>query len=110
MGLRRRLVRVIALLFGVAAWNRVLQATAGSLAPPLPGEERTYSWRGYDVSYTEAGDPDDQTVVLLHGIHAAASAFEFRRVFEPISAEYHVIAPDFPGFGRSDRQIGRAHV
>jgi pimeloyl-ACP methyl ester carboxylesterase len=83
--------------------NRALGAAAGELPPPLPGREQTYRWRGFDVAYTEAGDPADPDLVCLHGVHAAASAREFDEVVEALAEEYHVIAPDLPGFGRTDR-------
>ncbi|WP_135364416.1 alpha/beta fold hydrolase [Halosimplex halophilum] len=86
-----------------AATNRVLGRRAGELGPPLAGESGTYRWRGFDVAYTEAGDPDDRDLVLLHGINAAATSNEWRAVFEGLAEDYHVIAPDLPGFGRSDR-------
>jgi len=86
-----------------AVANAVLSRRAGDLPPPLPGEQRTYRWRGFDVAYTEAGDPDDPDLVLLHGINAAASSHEWKKVVEPLVEEYHVVAPDLPGFGRSDR-------
>jgi len=86
-----------------AATNRVLGRRAGDLGPPLAGDAGTYRWRGFDVAYTEAGDPDDQDLVLLHGINAAATSNEWRTVFEGLAEDYHVIAPDLPGFGRSDR-------
>jgi pimeloyl-ACP methyl ester carboxylesterase len=86
-----------------AAITRGLRSAAGSLEPPLSGRQRTYRWRGMDVAYTEAGDPDDPTLVCLHGINAAGSSGEFREVFDDLAADYHVLAPDLPGFGRSDR-------
>ncbi|MUW14899.1 alpha/beta fold hydrolase [Halorubrum sp. CBA1125] len=75
----------------------------GELAAPLDGEDGTFRWRGMDVAYTEAGDPADGDLVLLHGINAAGSSGEWRAVFEDLAADYHVVAPDFPGYGRSDR-------
>lgn len=86
-----------------AVANRVLASRAGDLEPPLDGEQGTYRWRGFDISYTEAGSPDDPDLLLLHGINASASSYEFRDIFENLAADYHVIAPDLPGFGRSDR-------
>ena len=83
--------------------NRLLQRRGDSFGPFLAGDERTYRWRGFDVSYVEAGDPENPDLVLLHGINAAASNHEFHAVFERLAEEYHVIAPDLPGFGRSDR-------
>lgn len=103
MKLRRAVGFAIAGIGATAAANRVLQVRAGRLDPPLEGEHHTYRWRGMDVAYTGAGDPDDPTVVLLHGVSAAASSHEFADVFEALADDYHVIAPDLPGFGQSDR-------
>ncbi len=98
-------------VFGVAAGtvgftavaNRLLTARAGGFEPFLQGSHDTYRWRGFDIACTEAGDPDDQDLLLLHGINAAASSHEFWRVFDHLSEDYHVVAPDLPGFGHSDR-------
>ncbi len=87
----------------VTAADRGLRASAGVLEPPLAGAHHTARWRGIDVAYTEAGDPDDPTVVLLHGVNAAGSSGEFREVFADLAEAHHVVAPDLPGFGRSDR-------
>lgn len=103
MKLRRAIAGAAVGLGAVAALNRTLAARAGPLPPALPGRQKTYRWRGFDVSYTEAGDGDDADLVLLHGVHAAASAREFAGVFERLAGEYHVLAPDLPGYGRSDR-------
>jgi pimeloyl-ACP methyl ester carboxylesterase len=86
-----------------AATNRLLSARAGEFEPFLGGEQGTYRWRGFDVAYTEAGNPDDRDLLLLHGINAAGSSHEFWRVFDELSDDYHVVAPDLPGFGHSDR-------
>jgi pimeloyl-ACP methyl ester carboxylesterase len=88
---------------GVTAATRGLQARAGELEPPLSGDHQTLRWRGMDVSYTEAGDPDAETTVLVHGINAAGSSGEWRAVFDDLAADSHVVAPDLPGFGCSDR-------
>lgn len=73
------------------------------LPPALVGEQSTYRWRGLDVAYAEAGDPSDPDILLLHGIHAAATSQEFDEIWDRLASEYHVVAPDLPGFGRSDR-------
>ena len=75
----------------------------GELEAPLDGDDGVFRWRGMDVAFTEAGDPDDPDLALLHGINAAGSSGEWRAVFDDLAADYHVIAPDFPGYGRSDR-------
>ena len=88
---------------GLAAVNRALSGAAGVLEPPLTGTHHAHRWRGMDVAYTEAGDPDDPDLVLLHGINVAGSSGEFREVFDDLAESYHVVAPDLPGFGCSDR-------
>lgn len=100
----RRLVGAGAAAVGLAATgNRTLASRAGPLSPALPGRQHTYRWRGLDVAYTEAGDPSDPDLLLVHGINAAASSYEFAEVFEELAEDFHVIAPDLPGFGGSER-------
>lgn len=84
------------------AANRLLARRTPELEVPF-GTEGTYRWRGFDVSYAEAGDPADPDLLLLHGVNAAGSNQEWQRVAEKLVSEYHVVAPDLPGFGRSDR-------
>lgn len=100
----RRLVSGTAAAVGLAAaGNRTLAGRAGSLSPALSGRQHTYRWRGMDVSYTEGGDPSNPDLLLVHGVNAAASSHEFAEVFEDLAEDFHVIAPDLPGFGTSDR-------
>lgn len=103
MNLRRLLATVAGGAGAATLINRTLTARAGDLPPALDGTQQTYRWRGFDIAYTEAGDPDAPDVLLLHGIHVAASTHEFEQVFDMLAEDHHVIAPDLPGFGRSDR-------
>jgi len=103
MGLRSLLAATTGAVGVTAATNRLLAWRAGDLEPPLEGTQGTYRWRGFDIAYTEAGDPDDPDLLLLHGINASGSSHEFRHAFDDLLKDYHVIAPDLPGFGRSDR-------
>jgi pimeloyl-ACP methyl ester carboxylesterase len=103
MRLRRVFASIALLLVAGVAAVRGLQNSAGVLEPPLDGDHRRFRWRGIDISYTEAGDPSDPTLVLLHGLNAAGSAGEFRETFADLAADHHVVAPDLPGFGCSDR-------
>ena len=98
----RTLLAPLAAVGAVVAANRRLQTT-DELPPALDGQHEQFRWRGLDVAYTEAGDAEDPTLVLLHGINAAGSSGEFREIFEALADDYHVVAPDLPGFGRSDR-------
>lgn len=90
--------------FGIAALaNRLLESRAADFEPFLEGDQGTYRWRGFDVAYTERGDPEDPDVLLFHGISAVSSSHEFDRILDALADDYHVIAPDVPGFGHSDR-------
>src|SRR5215510_6398773 len=55
------------------------------------------------ISYYEDASGDGRPLVLLHGIHAAASAFEMRTLFHEFRGERPVYALDMPGFGFSQR-------
>jgi pimeloyl-ACP methyl ester carboxylesterase len=87
----------------VAATNLSLRQDPDDLPTPFGRDLQTYRWRGFDAAYSEAGDPDDPDLVLFHGVNAAGSSHEFRYVVDELAEEYHVLAPDLPGFGHSDR-------
>ena len=52
-----------------------------------------------DVFYREAGRKDAPTVLLLHGF--PTSSHMFRTLIPALADSYHVVAPDYPGFGQS---------
>jgi pimeloyl-ACP methyl ester carboxylesterase len=103
MKLRRALAGAAGAVGGVALANRLLSTDESGVEPFLGAGGGTYRWRGFDVRYAEAGDPDDPDLILLHGINAAGSSHEFHTLFDRLAEEYHVLAPDLPGFGLSDR-------
>jgi len=55
---------------------------------------------GHKLFYREAGSKDSQTIVLLHGF--PSSSHMFRDLIPQLSDKFHVIAPDYLGFGYSD--------
>lgn len=55
---------------------------------------------GIKIAYREAGNPEKPTIVLLHGF--PSSSHQYRKVLNQLSNDYHLIAPDYPGFGNSD--------
>jgi pimeloyl-ACP methyl ester carboxylesterase len=61
---------------------------------------RTVEIDGLKIFYREAGSTPSPTLLLLHGF--PASSFMFRELIERLSGEFHVIAPDYPGFGYSE--------
>lgn len=85
-----------AALYNVTASHRI--ATLDNL---LGGESREMDWRGHRVAYTRhgAGTP----VLLVHGIYAGASSYEWRHTVDALAARYTVYTLDLLGFGRSAR-------
>jgi len=73
-----------------------LQARAA--IPPVI-HYRTVKLDGVDIFYREAGPADAPIVLLLHGF--PTSSHMFRRLIPALADRYHVIAPDYPGFGES---------
>lgn len=56
---------------------------------------------GLDIFYREAGPKDAPTLVLLHGY--PTSSHMFRNLMADLSQDYHLVAPDYPGYGRSSQ-------
>ena len=107
-------------LFTLAAWIRRVQTTRMLLAvcfmlasiqllAQAPGKEvamqqpifyRTVQVDGLSIFYREAGPKDAPTILLLHGLPSSS------RMFQPLltrlADNYHLVAPDYPGFGHSD--------
>ena len=56
---------------------------------------------GVEIFYREAESKNKPTILLLHGY--PTSSHMFRNLIPELSKKYHVIAPDYPGFGRSEQ-------
>jgi pimeloyl-ACP methyl ester carboxylesterase len=52
------------------------------------------------IFYREAGPKDAPTILLLHGLPSSSRMFE--PLFSRLANQFHLIAPDYPGFGHSD--------
>src|SRR5215831_20645275 len=61
---------------------------------------RTLSVDRVNIAYREAGDPANPKLVLLHGF--PSSSHQYRNLIPALADQFHVIAPDYPGFGNSD--------
>ena len=61
---------------------------------------RTTRINDLSIFYREAGPKDAPTLLLLHGLPSSSRMFE--PLFSRLSNRYHLVAPDYPGFGHSD--------
>lgn len=79
-----------------------LTLIASGKEPPMkpPVFYRSVTVDGLNIFYREAGPKSAPTILLLHGLPSSS------RMFEPLltrlSDRFHLIAPDYPGFGHSD--------
>ena len=60
---------------------------------------RTIEIDGLEIFYREAGSRDHPTILLLHGF--PTSSHMFRNLLPALADQFHVVAPDYPGFGNS---------
>ena len=88
-------------LGALALANRLSTAAAGETYTVLEGQQRRYNWTHGEIFYSVKGR--GEPVVLVHGVYAGASSFEFRRVFDRLAEHYRVYAFDLLGFGLSAR-------
>ena len=110
--------------FGSPRWTRCLQVSYMALAGSVMlasfqlqahaqgkarGKERPVEhptvYRAIQIDrlsifYREAGPKDAPTLLLLHGLPSSSRMFE--PLFSRLSDRYHLVAPDYPGFGHSD--------
>jgi pimeloyl-ACP methyl ester carboxylesterase len=61
---------------------------------------RTVKVDGLSIFYREAGPQDAPTLLLLHGLPSSSRMFE--PLLQRLADRYHLVAPDYPGFGDSD--------
>jgi len=87
---------------GVAFAKPVASAAPATYAiPARPIFYRTVKVDGLDIFYREAGPRDAPVILLLHGF--PSSSHMFRDLIPLLADKYHVIAPDYPGFGYSSQ-------
>ncbi len=100
----KRLVRPLLAGAGVtgalAATNRAL-GNAPLPINALGGTRVPWTWRGFEIFATEAGE--GSPVLLVHGITPGGSSYEYRRLFPLLAQRHRVIAFDLLGCGLSDR-------
>jgi pimeloyl-ACP methyl ester carboxylesterase len=92
------------LIAAAATWLAIMATIPGRAASPTDALEtthyRTITVDGLSIFYREAGPPDAPTILLLHGFPSSSRMYE--PLFSRLSLQYHLVAPDYPGFGHSD--------
>ena len=95
----RNLANEIALLLFTAV--SLVTAQKNFAAEIFPSTFHIVKVDGLDLFYREAGNPARPTIVLLHGF--PSSSHMYRNLIPKLATKYHVIAPDFPGFGFTEQ-------
>ncbi|MEL6617961.1 MAG: alpha/beta hydrolase [Pseudomonadota bacterium] len=88
------------LLTGTALFTGTLPTASNAAESPFAVKMDKMEIDGMNIAYREAGNPDNPTVLLLHGF--PTSSHMFRNLIPELAEDYHLIAPDYPGFGASD--------
>ncbi len=83
-----------------------LAASTSALAAPVVYRNVTID--GVNIAYREAGSPDKPTLLLLHGVPSSSRMYD--GLMRKLGDRYHLIAPDYPGFGNSDAPSPAAFV
>src|SRR5712671_5339076 len=98
---RCRQVPCVALVASLmlASSQLLAQAQGGNRPVEHPVFYRTAEIDGLSIFYREAGEKDAPVLLLLHGFPSSSRMFE--PLFARLADRYHLIAPDYPGFGHS---------
>jgi len=80
-------------------FNLGISQTSYASEPANGVKYKTVKIDGLDIFYREAGNPNHPTILLLHGF--PTSSHMFRDLIAELSDQYHLIAPDYPGYGYS---------
>jgi pimeloyl-ACP methyl ester carboxylesterase len=99
---QRSRVRRAAFVFSMLLASLHTAAQAQEKKSPMehPIFYRTIQVDGLSIFYREAGPKDGPTLLLLHGFPSSSRMFD--SLFDRLSDRYHLVAPDYPGFGHSD--------
>lgn len=104
---KRTAIHFAAIVFTALFSMTVAAELAGSAASTnsISNEAKKIRYKsinidGINIFYREAGDPKKPSILLLHGF--SSSSHMFRDLISLLADSFHLIAPDYPGFGYSD--------
>jgi pimeloyl-ACP methyl ester carboxylesterase len=81
--------------------NLLIERRAGRLEAPSWGRTRRYAWRYGEVLFQRLGS--GPALLLLHSFGPGHDSHEWRRAAELLAERHTVLAPDFLGWGRSEK-------
>jgi pimeloyl-ACP methyl ester carboxylesterase len=95
-------VPAIALVAGISALSPALSVVYAQTVPSISATTtyHTITVDGLKIFYREAGPKGAPTILLLHGY--PSSSRMFMTLIPLLADRYHLVAPDYPGFGESD--------
>ena len=79
----------------------IIMISTNIKAQKNPILHKTIHVNGVEIFYREAGSKDSPTILLLHGY--PTSSHMFRNLMKDLSDSYHLLAPDYPGYGNSEQ-------
>lgn len=95
--LKERMLHVLVLVWAATLG---LHAEVREEAMAQPVFYRTVKVDGLSIFYRESGPQNAPTLLLLHGLPSSSRMFQ--PLLRRLADKYHLIAPDYPGFGHSD--------
>lgn len=97
--MKTQITNIIKLLLLSLVLNAGFSASSFAAQASRGIQYKTVKIDGLDIFYREAGNPKNPTILLLHGF--STSSHMFRDLIPALSDNYHLVAPDYPGFGYS---------
>ena len=86
-----RILTTLLLFTLITATHQTLKAET-----EYPVTYNTVEINDVDIFYREAGNPENPTILLLHGF--PTSSHMFRNLIPALADDYYLVAPDYPGF------------
>lgn len=96
------ILAAVVLSYGLAP-EAAAQPASSKPAASVAVSYRTVKVDGLNIFYREAGPKNAPTLLLLHGFPTSSQMF--RNLIPLLADRYHVIAPDYPGYGQSDMPL-----
>ncbi|KAL9048528.1 MAG: hypothetical protein Q9162_007688 [Coniocarpon cinnabarinum] len=98
-------MQLFSVLCFIVSYLNILTAARVTNMPQDPFTVHNASIDGVNLFWREAGEPANPTILLLHGY--PSSSHQYRDLIPLLSPKYHVLAPDYPGFGFTDVPASR---